>query len=135
MSASALPFKRTPPAWMKLTTADVTDLIMKLARKGLTPSQIGVILRDQHGVAQTRFVTGSKILRILRKNGMFLIVSWIGGFRFSFCLQSEKRKPWLRLPDTIDSPPFLFLLFMTLPFSTRFVASPILHTLPSSHPI
>ena len=41
----------------------------KLARKGLTPSQIGVILRDSHGIAQVAHVTGSKILRILKKNG------------------------------------------------------------------
>jgi small subunit ribosomal protein S13e len=41
-----------------------------LAKKGLTPSQIGVILRDSHGVAQVRFVTGSKILRILKAKGL-----------------------------------------------------------------
>ncbi|KAI7796016.1 multidrug and toxin extrusion protein 1 [Triplophysa rosa] len=38
----------------------------KLAKKGLTPSQIGVILRDSHGVSPVRFVTGNKILRILK---------------------------------------------------------------------
>jgi small subunit ribosomal protein S13e len=43
--------------------------VCKLARKGLTPSQIGVILRDSHGIAQVSHVTGSKILRILKKNG------------------------------------------------------------------
>ncbi|GAU97182.1 hypothetical protein RvY_08525 [Ramazzottius varieornatus] len=42
----------------------------KLAKKGLTPSQIGVILRDSHGVAQVRFLTGSKILRILKAKGL-----------------------------------------------------------------
>merc|ERR1712179_17360 len=42
----------------------------KLAKKGLTPSQIGVILRDSHGVAQVRFVTGNKILRILKAKGL-----------------------------------------------------------------
>lgn len=30
----------------------VEDNITKLAKKGLTPSAIGVILRDQHGIAQ-----------------------------------------------------------------------------------
>lgn len=30
----------------------------------------GVILRDSHGVAQVRFVTGNKILRILKKKGL-----------------------------------------------------------------
>jgi len=41
-----------------------------LARKGLSPSQIGVILRDSHGIAQVRFVTGQKIVRILKANGI-----------------------------------------------------------------
>merc|ERR1712165_207717 len=52
---------------LKLTSNDVKDQIYKLAKKGLTPSQIGVILRDSHGVAQVRFVTGNKILRILKR--------------------------------------------------------------------
>lgn len=30
----------------------------------------GVILRDSHGVAQTRFVTGNKILRIMKAKGL-----------------------------------------------------------------
>ena len=41
-----------------------------MARKGLTPSQIGVILRDSQVVPQVKSVTGSKILRILKKNGL-----------------------------------------------------------------
>lgn len=38
-------------------------------KKGLSPSQIGVLLRDQHGIAQVKVLTGKKILRILKKNG------------------------------------------------------------------
>lgn len=34
----------------------VEENITKLAKKGLTPSAIGVILRDQHGIAQVRQV-------------------------------------------------------------------------------
>ncbi|CAF1216984.1 unnamed protein product [Rotaria magnacalcarata] len=70
ISDSALPYKRTVPSWLKLTPEDVVDQICKLAKKGLTPSQIGVILRDSHGVAQTRFVTGNKILRIMKAKGL-----------------------------------------------------------------
>ena len=47
----------------------MSDQVTKLAKKGLTPSQIGVILRDSHGIAQVSHVTGSKILRILKKQG------------------------------------------------------------------
>ncbi|XP_069463378.1 small ribosomal subunit protein uS15-like [Ambystoma mexicanum] len=46
------------------------EQIFKLAKKGLTPSQIGVILRDSHGVAQVRFVTVNKIMRILKSKGL-----------------------------------------------------------------
>ncbi|KAL5502246.1 hypothetical protein EMCRGX_G008991 [Ephydatia muelleri] len=70
ISKSALPYRRTVPSWLKLTSEEATDQICKLAKKGLTPSQIGVILRDSHGVAQVRWVTGSKILRILKKKGL-----------------------------------------------------------------
>ncbi|KAH6582947.1 hypothetical protein BASA60_001696 [Batrachochytrium salamandrivorans] len=55
---------------VKTTPTEVIDQICKLAKKGLTPSQIGVILRDSHGIAQVRFVTGNKILRILKSNGL-----------------------------------------------------------------
>ena len=70
ISQSALPYRRSVPTWLKLTSDETKDQIYKLARKGLTPSQIGVILRDSHGVAQVRFVTGNKILRILKAKGL-----------------------------------------------------------------
>merc|ERR1712242_251230 len=44
-------------------------MITKLSKKGMTPSQIGVTLRDLHGIPQVRFITGKKILRILKKSG------------------------------------------------------------------
>ena len=69
ISKSALPYRRTPPSWLKVTAEEIIDHITKLAKKGLTPSQIGVILRDSHGVAQVAHVTGSKVLRILKKKG------------------------------------------------------------------
>ena len=56
ISSSALPYKRKAPKWVTLTPSAVTDIIVKLAKKGkklnkgLAPSQIGVLLRDQHGI-------------------------------------------------------------------------------------
>ena len=69
VASSALPYRRAPPTWLKTTPEDVVEHIIKLARKGLTPSQIGVTLRDSHGIPQVRFVTGNKILRILKSQG------------------------------------------------------------------
>ncbi|MCJ1306388.1 ribosomal 40S subunit protein S13 [Agyrium rufum] len=58
ISSSAIPYSRTPPAWLKTTPEQVEEQICKLAKKGATPSQIGVQLRDAHGIAQVRVVTG-----------------------------------------------------------------------------
>merc|ERR1712046_511795 len=49
---------------------DVEEHCAKLAKKGMTPSQIGVVLRDSHGIAQVKSITGSKILRILKVHGL-----------------------------------------------------------------
>ncbi|PSN69564.1 hypothetical protein BS50DRAFT_618612 [Corynespora cassiicola Philippines] len=68
ISASAIPYSRTAPPWLKTTPEQVVEQINKLAKKGATPSQIGEILRDSHGIAQTKVVTGNKILRILKSN-------------------------------------------------------------------
>ena len=91
ISASAIPYSRTAPAWLKTTPEQVVDQICKLAKKGATPSQIGVVLRDSHGIAQVKVVTGmfalelaaagsaltkfagNKILRILKSNGTSLL--------------------------------------------------------------
>ena len=65
-----LPYRKAPPSWVQLSTTDLVDQIIKLARKGSTPSQIGVTLRDSYGIPQVKGVTGSKVLRILKKNGL-----------------------------------------------------------------
>lgn len=70
ISKSALPYKRTPPSWLKTTAENVEEQVCKLARKGLTPSQIGTLLRDSQGIAQVKSITGNKILRLLKKAGL-----------------------------------------------------------------
>jgi len=66
ISSSACPYRRRAPAWLKMRPEEVSEHICKLAKKGLSPSQIGVTLRDSFGIPQVRTVTGSKILRILK---------------------------------------------------------------------
>jgi hypothetical protein len=58
ISASAIPYSRAVPTWFKSSPEQVVENICKLAKKGATPSQIGVVLRDSHGVAQVKVVTG-----------------------------------------------------------------------------
>nr|XP_025863972.1 40S ribosomal protein S13 [Vulpes vulpes] len=49
LSQSALPYRRSVPTWLKLTSDDVKEQIYKLAKKGLTPSQIGGCVRASRG--------------------------------------------------------------------------------------
>lgn len=70
IASSAMPYKRSAPQWQKSTPEEVEEQCVKLAKKGLRPSAIGVHLRDSLGVPMVGSVTGSKILRILKKNGV-----------------------------------------------------------------
>lgn len=70
ISRSALPYSRQAPTWSKTDAKVLKEDIFKMARKGFFPSQIGLVLRDSHAVAQTQAVTGSKILRILKAGGL-----------------------------------------------------------------
>lgn len=45
ISQSALPYRRSVPSWLKLNAEDVKEQIKKLGKKGMTPSQIGELLR------------------------------------------------------------------------------------------
>ncbi|GAB5370895.1 hypothetical protein AAMO2058_001532700 [Amorphochlora amoebiformis] len=69
ISRKSLPYRRSPPSWCKITAEQVKTEILKYAKKGYTPSQIGVILRDSSGIPQVQQITGSKILRILKVAG------------------------------------------------------------------
>ena len=68
ISRSSAPYVTATPSWVAATkTADVEALIEALAKKGVTASKIGVILRDRHSIPLVKHVTGTKIVRILKK--------------------------------------------------------------------
>jgi small subunit ribosomal protein S13e len=70
ISKSSIPYKKKPPRWLNIDSTDVIKQIETLAKKGYKPSQIGVILRDNFAIPQSRLITGGKILRILRKKNL-----------------------------------------------------------------
>jgi hypothetical protein len=47
ISKSSLPYKRAPPSWLKVTPTQVEDHVCKLAKKGLTPSQVSFLFLIQ----------------------------------------------------------------------------------------
>ena len=69
ISKSSLPYVSAAPAWIKPSTvAEVEKTICALSKKGVPASQIGVVLRDSMAIPQVKAVTGTKIVRILKKN-------------------------------------------------------------------
>ncbi len=51
--------------WVKLTSEQINEIISKLNKDGLRPSQIGIVLRDQYTVPSVRAVVGKKMKEIL----------------------------------------------------------------------
>ena len=69
ISRRCLPYRKAPPSWVQINADDLVGQMVKMAKRGSSPSQIGVVLRDSFGIPQIKGVTGSKILRILKVNG------------------------------------------------------------------
>lgn len=69
-SGSKRPISRLPPSWLKVTPEEVEALVVKYAKEGYSPSLIGVILRDRHGIPLVKQVTGKTIKKILEENGV-----------------------------------------------------------------
>ncbi|MCS7110356.1 MAG: 30S ribosomal protein S15 [Candidatus Caldarchaeum sp.] len=69
-SGSTRPLSKITPPWVKLMPEEVEALVVKYAKEGHPPSEIGVILRDQHGVPLVKTVTGKTVLQILAENNL-----------------------------------------------------------------
>jgi small subunit ribosomal protein S15 len=69
-SGSIHPARLEKPVWVELSSEEVENEVVKLARKGYSQSMIGVILRDSHGVPLVKVVTGKPISQILEDNGI-----------------------------------------------------------------
>ncbi|MFH1445465.1 MAG: 30S ribosomal protein S15 [Nanoarchaeota archaeon] len=69
-SGSAKPMKRSA-SWVKLKPAEIEEIIVKLAKKGDTSSQIGIELRDSYGIPSVNMFTKTKIAKIMKKNDVY----------------------------------------------------------------
>ena len=70
ISSSTIPYRRTAPHWLQLSSEKCVQTICELAKKGIRPSAIGSHLRDRFGVGQVRSITGTKVVRVLKANGL-----------------------------------------------------------------
>lgn len=58
------------PGWVSLSAEEVGELIVKLAKEGHSPSEIGIILRDQYGIPDVKRVVGKGVAEILEARGL-----------------------------------------------------------------
>lgn len=70
ISRRCLPYVRSQPRWSQTTVSKVEEQISRLAAKGVGASTIGSILRDTAAVPSVKAVTGSGILRVMKKLGI-----------------------------------------------------------------
>ena len=69
-SHSIRPIESGAPKWVKSSAEEVESIVMDVAKKGVPPSQIGVLLRDQYGIPLTRQLTGKKLGKVLSEKGL-----------------------------------------------------------------
>lgn len=74
ISHSIRPVSKRPPSWCSYEPEEVEALVVKLAREGHSPSKIGTILRDQHGIPLSKLITGKRITQILADAEMTSLV-------------------------------------------------------------
>jgi small subunit ribosomal protein S15 len=67
-SQSTRPTGSGVPGWVTYTPDEVKSFIVKMAKEGLTRSQIGTVLRDDYGIPLTRALLGASVDDVLREN-------------------------------------------------------------------
>jgi len=69
-SGSKRPSRIVKPDWCEFTAEQVEEMVVEQFKKGVPPSQIGLILRDSYGIPLVRAITGKKIKQILEENNL-----------------------------------------------------------------
>lgn len=69
-SHSIRPIDLKKPEWVKQTNEEIEALIVKYAKEGMTASQIGIKLRDQHSIPLIKPITKKTVGEILEEHDL-----------------------------------------------------------------
>jgi ribosomal protein S15P/S13E len=69
-AGSHRPYPVRAPEFATLDKAEVIEEAVRLAKTGVTPAQVGAILRDSHGVPSVRAVAGERMVPLLAGAGV-----------------------------------------------------------------
>jgi len=57
-------------SWVTMGKDEIVSLILKMAKEGLSPSQIGTRMRDEYGIPLVKPIIGKSILEVLQENNL-----------------------------------------------------------------
>ena len=69
-SLSQRPVSKRAPSWVTYQPDEIKALIINLAREGRRQSEIGAVLRDEHGVPLVKSIVGFGIRKVLTEAGL-----------------------------------------------------------------
>ncbi len=69
-SHSTRPTSKSSPSWLNQSRDQVSSLVVKLSKEGLSPSEIGLKLRDEHGIPLVKPVIGRGLTEVLAENNI-----------------------------------------------------------------
>lgn len=69
-SHSTRPTSKSSPSWLNQSRAQVSSLVVRLSNDGLSPSEIGLKLRDEHGIPLAKLVLGKSLTEVLVENNI-----------------------------------------------------------------
>ncbi len=67
---STRPFPLSVPKWIAVEPNKIEELIVKYRKEGLSTSQIGIKLRDQHSIPLVKPIIKNTISQVLKKNDL-----------------------------------------------------------------
>jgi small subunit ribosomal protein S15 len=69
-SHSTRPTLKKSPSWLNQSKDQISSLPVKLSKDGLSPSEIGLKLRDEHGIPLVKSIVGKSLTEILYENNV-----------------------------------------------------------------
>ena len=69
-SHSIRPSTLRAPSWITQSPAEIEELVVKYSKDGLTPSQIGIKLRDQHSIPLVKPIIKKSMGKILEEHDL-----------------------------------------------------------------
>jgi small subunit ribosomal protein S15 len=66
-SGTKRPKSTVAPSWSSVKIAELKENILKMAREGVPPAKIGIVMRDQHAIPNLRAHLGMSLKAFLKK--------------------------------------------------------------------